>query len=236
MADDYNDRFLMGEVDGDNDTAMQVSNVFTSHGRLHATYNFDMLEWGGLTVNEIKVAISNAVKVFNGTGRISFAFSNHDVPRVASRQLKALGLSPEHGDSMQLLLLKLETCLIGSSCMYQGEELGLEDAINIPLERLQDPWGLEFAPSFLGRDSCRTPMVWNSNELNGGFSSAREGERAAPKKRPTSAKGSAPSFSCIIRGPRTHPEIRSTPRNATTARRFPSQNVPGTFTRPRPCL
>ena len=75
---------------------------------------------------------------------------------------------------MQLLLLKLETCLIGSACMYQGEELGLEDAINIPVERLQDPWGLEFAPSFYGRDSCRTPMVWNSNELNGGFSSAEE--------------------------------------------------------------
>ena len=174
VADDYKDRFLMGEVDGDNDSAMQVSNVFTAQGRLHATYNFDMLEWGGLTVSEIKVAISNALKVFNGSGRISFSFSNHDVPRVASRQLKALGLTPENGDSMQLLLLKLETCLIGSSCMYQGEELGLEDAINIPLERLQDPWGLEFAPLFLGRDSCRTPMVWNSNELNGGFSSAEE--------------------------------------------------------------
>ena len=85
VADGYNDRFLMGEVDGDNDTAMQVSDVFTAQGRLHATYNFDMLEWGGLSVNEIKVAISNAIKVFNGTGRISFAFSNHDVPRVASR-------------------------------------------------------------------------------------------------------------------------------------------------------
>ena len=174
VADGYNDRFLMGEVDGDNDTAMQVSDVFTAQVRLHATYNFDMLEWGGLSVNEIKVAISNAIKVFNGTGRISFAFSNHDVTRVASRQLKSLGLHPQQGDSMQLLLLKLETCLIGSACMYQGEELGLEDAINIPVERLQDPWGLEFAPSFFGRDSCRTPMVWNSNELNGGFSSAEE--------------------------------------------------------------
>ena len=172
VADNYSDRFLMGEVDGDNDTAMEVSKTFTASGRLHATYNFDLLEWAGLTVKEMKIAISKAVKVFNKTGRMSFAFSNHDVPRVASRQLKALGLRPEHGDLMQLLLLKLETCLIGSTCIYQGEELGLEDSTNIPIEQLQDPWGIKFAPGFRGRDTCRTPMVWNSNELNGGFSSA----------------------------------------------------------------
>ncbi|MDG2475104.1 MAG: alpha-amylase family glycosyl hydrolase [Paracoccaceae bacterium] len=173
VADNYNDRFLMGEVDGDNDTAMEVSETFTAPGRLHATYNFDLLAWGGLTVKEMKVAISKAIKVFNKTGRISFAFSNHDVPRVASRQLAPLGLSIEQGDLMQLLLLKLETCLIGSACIYQGEELGLEDSNNIPIEQLQDPWGIEFAPTFQGRDSCRTPMVWNSNEANGGFSDSK---------------------------------------------------------------
>ncbi len=172
VAELYEDRFLMGEVDGDNDTGMQVSEQFTAPDRLHATYNFDLLEWGGLSVHEIKLAISKAIKIFNGTGRISFAFSNHDVPRVASRQLKALGLKPDQSDAMQLLLLKLETSLIGSTCIYQGEELGLEDAVNIPLDRLQDPWGIEFAPTFLGRDTSRTPMVWNSNELNGGFSTS----------------------------------------------------------------
>ena len=174
VAESYKDRFLMGEVDGDNDTGMQVSEQFTAPNRLHATYNFDLLEWGGLSVHEIKLAISKAINIFNGTGRISFAFSNHDVPRVASRQLKALGLKPEQSDAMQLLLLKLETCLIGSACIYQGEELGLEDADDIPLDKLQDPWGIEFAPTFLGRDTCRTPMVWNSNERNGGFSTASE--------------------------------------------------------------
>jgi alpha-glucosidase len=44
----------MGEVDGDNDTAMSVSENFTKPGRLHATYNFDLLEWAGLTVSEIR--------------------------------------------------------------------------------------------------------------------------------------------------------------------------------------
>ena len=82
----------MGELDGDNDSAMRVSKNFTAPGRLHSTYNFDLLEWGGLDVSGLKAAIRKAVEKFNGTGNISFAFSNHDVPRVASRQLKALKL------------------------------------------------------------------------------------------------------------------------------------------------
>ena len=173
IADSYdNDRFLMGEVDGDNDNAMSVSETFTEAGRLHATYNFDLLEWDGLTVNEIKEAILNASKVFNNTGRLSFAFSNHDVPRVATRQLKALHLSSKDSDKMQILLMKLQISLIGSSCIYQGEELGLEDVKDIPREKMQDPWGIEFAPTFLGRDTCRTPMVWNKLLPNGGFSKA----------------------------------------------------------------
>ena len=52
--------------------------------------------------------------------------------------------------------------LIGSTCIYQGEELGLEDVQDIPIEKMKDPWGIEFAPEFLGRDTCRTPMVWDS--------------------------------------------------------------------------
>ncbi len=173
LSDSYKgNRFLMGEVDGDNDEAIEVSNNFTAPGRLHATYNFDLLEWSGLDVLGIKFAIAKAIRVFNGTGRMSFAFSNHDVPRVATRQLAALGLEPKQQDSMQLLLLKLQACLIGSNCIYQGEELGLEDFQNISIDDLQDPWGVEFAPDFLGRDTCRTPMVWNSKEKNCGFSSA----------------------------------------------------------------
>jgi len=37
---------------------------------------------------------------------------------------------------------------------------------------LQDPYGIEFWPEFKGRDGCRTPMVWEASNANGGFSSA----------------------------------------------------------------
>lgn len=170
-ADSYErDLYLMGELHGDDPIA--ASRRFTEEGRLHATYNFNLLAWDGLSVAGLKEAITSAVSAFNGTGRLSFAFSNHDVPRLATRQLAALGLSEDKCEALQLLLLKLEACLIGSCCIFQGEELALEDVRDIPIELMQDPWGIEFAPVFLGRDTCRTPMVWRADEAHGGFSTA----------------------------------------------------------------
>lgn len=173
VADNYDgDRFLMGELDGDD--AVLASKTFTAPGRLHATYNFNLLKWGGLDVDGIKDAITRAIDAFNGTGRLTFAFSNHDVPRSATRQMSPLGLAHDQQDALQILLLKLELSLIGSSCIYQGEELALDDVRDIPLEKMKDPWGIEFAPIFLGRDTCRTPMVWQGDLPNGGFTTAEE--------------------------------------------------------------
>lgn len=173
VAESYDgDRYLMGELDGDD--PVLASRTFTEEGRLHATYNFSLLKWGGLDVTGLRAAISNAIEAFNGTGRISFAFSNHDVPRSVSRQADALNLGPESHDALQLLLLKLEASLIGSTCIYMGEELALTDVRDIPTEKMQDPWGIEFAPNFLGRDTCRTPMAWRASAANGGFSTANQ--------------------------------------------------------------
>jgi alpha-glucosidase len=35
---------------------------------------------------------------------------------------------------------------------------------------LQDPYGIQFWPEFKGRDGARTPMVWVTDNDNGGFS------------------------------------------------------------------
>ena len=173
IADSYDgDRFLMGELHGDD--PVLASKTFTAEGRLHATYNFNLLEWAGLDVAGLKHAITSAIDAFNGTGRLTFAFSNHDVPRSGTRQLAPLGCGIDDQEALQLLLIQLETSLIGSTCLYQGEELACADVQDIPIDKMQDPWGIEFAPTFLGRDTCRTPMVWRANQPNGGFSSANE--------------------------------------------------------------
>ena len=171
VADSYEgDRFLMGELHGDD--AVKASQTFTAPNRLHATYNFNLLAWAGLDVAGLKDAITKAIHAFNGTGRLTFAFSNHDVPRSATRMQEALGFEETRQPELALLLLKLEISLIGSTCIYQGEECAFDDVRDIPIEKMQDPWGVEFAPIFLGRDTCRTPMVWQASAPHGGFSDA----------------------------------------------------------------
>ena len=72
-------------------------------------------------------------------------------------------------------ILKLAAALLlslrGSVCLYQGEEIGQTEA-EIAFEDLADPWGKRFWPTIKGRDGCRTPMVWEAEAPNGGFSTA----------------------------------------------------------------
>jgi alpha-glucosidase len=96
-------------------------------------------------------------------GWITWAFSNHDVVRHVSRW--NLTLPAQRGFATLMMFLH------GSACVYQGEELGLPEA-QVAFEDLQDPYGIEFWPEFKGRDGCRTPMVWERDNVSGGFSTS----------------------------------------------------------------
>jgi alpha-glucosidase len=61
--------------------------------------------------------------------------------------------------------------LRGSSCIYQGDELGLPE-VAIAYEDLQDPYGITMWPEFKGRDGCRTPMPWVNAAPDLGFAPA----------------------------------------------------------------
>ena len=83
-----------------------------------------------------------------------------------------MGLAPEDTDRVAMMMVELELALHGSVCLYMGEELGLEDADRLALEDLQDPWGIEFWPTFMGRDTCRTPIPWEAAAKHAGFTTA----------------------------------------------------------------
>jgi len=111
--------------------------------------------------------VVGAVEASIGRGWKTYAFSNHDVVRAVSRwgALPDLG-----GDRIALakLLMALLTSLRGSVCLYQGEELGLTEA-ELDFEEIVDPPGIEFWPTYKGRDGCRTPFPWDSRAPNAGF-------------------------------------------------------------------
>jgi alpha-glucosidase len=72
----------------------------------------------------------------------------------------------------------------GTLGIYQGEELGQTET-DIEFHELRDLGYIDFWPDNKGRDGCRTPMVWNAEKPNAGFST---GEPWLPVKAPQAAR------------------------------------------------
>jgi alpha-glucosidase len=58
--------------------------------------------------------------------------------------------------------------LRGNAILYQGEELGITQ-VDIPFEQLQDPEAIANWPLTLSRDGARTPLPWNVDVAQAGF-------------------------------------------------------------------
>ncbi|MFT6535912.1 alpha-glucosidase [Loktanella salsilacus] len=152
----------VGEV-GDAQRGLEILGEYTRGDDLmHMCYAFEFLANTQPTAARI-VEVMEDVDRVAGDGWACWAFSNHDVVRHVSRWQLSTGA--------QRMFITLIMALRGSVCIYQGEELGLPEA-EVRFEDLQDPYGIEFWPEFKGRDGCRTPMVWDADAQNAGFSNA----------------------------------------------------------------
>jgi alpha-glucosidase len=149
----------VGEV-GDAQRGLEIMGEYTAGDDLmQMCYAFEFLANARPTAQDV-VNVMDRVDEVASEGWPCWAFSNHDVKRHASRW------DLDHGGLKMMTTLMM--CLRGSACIYQGEELGLTEA-DVAFEDLQDPYGIEFWPEFKGRDGCRTPMVWEQSNQNGGF-------------------------------------------------------------------
>ncbi|WP_311200358.1 alpha-amylase family glycosyl hydrolase [Jannaschia sp. W003] len=109
----------------------------------------------------------------------NWVLGNHDRPRIATRA----GRAQARVAAMLLLTLR------GTPTLYQGEELGKEDAV-IPSEMVQDPWGRN-VPG-LGRDPVRTPMAWEAGEGAGFTTGTPWLPIAVPPEGPVAAQHAEP--------------------------------------------
>jgi alpha-glucosidase len=165
LADGYGDRFTVAEVGGeDGEPAMKL---FTAgERRFHTAYGFNFLYAESLSPPLVRSALE-AWPDDGDTGWPSWAFSNHDAPRVVSRWS-----GPADRVACGRLAILLLVSLRGNIFLYQGEELALPQA-NIGFDDLRDPEAIANWPLTLGRDGARTPMPWASDAVTGGFSTAR---------------------------------------------------------------
>ena len=60
--------------------------------------------------------------------------------------------------------------LPGSAYLYQGEELGLPEVIDLPDTARQDPTFFRTEGRNYGRDGCRVPIPWEADAPAAGFS------------------------------------------------------------------
>jgi alpha-glucosidase len=155
----------VGEI-GDAQRQTDLMAAYTSGGdKLHMAYTFDFLG-GHFEAPYFRRHIAS-VKRMLADGWPCWAFSNHDVVRHTSRWAVEYRYESQFAKLCAMILLTLR----GSVCIYQGEELGLENA-ELSFEDLVDPYGIQFWPNYKGRDGCRTPMVWQSTASQGAFTSA----------------------------------------------------------------
>ncbi|MFC8348612.1 glycoside hydrolase family 13 protein [Streptomyces sp. NPDC057280] len=114
----------------------------------------------------------------------TWVLSNHDVVRHTSRLLlppgtdenawllsggHAPGIDPERGLRRGRAATLLMLALPGSSYVYQGEELGLPEVADLPVEVLQDPVWEQTGRVRKGRDGCRVPLPWTRTGPSYGF-------------------------------------------------------------------
>ncbi|EAR52376.1 Alpha amylase, catalytic subdomain [Oceanicola granulosus HTCC2516] len=179
LTDQYEDVMMVGEVGEDGERSIAVMGEYTSGtDRLHMCYSFAMLG-PYYSADHFRRCIEGFQKGAPD-GQPKWSFSNHDVPRHVDRW----ATHAQDSDALARQAIAVLASFEGAIGIYQGEELGQTET-ELVYEELTDPPALRFWPQVKGRDGCRTPMVWEADAPNAGFSS---GEPWLPVKAPQAAR------------------------------------------------
>jgi alpha-glucosidase len=155
---------------------------------MHQAFNFPYLEtqWDAPA---LRAVIDESMRAFSAVGApTTWVLSNHDVVRHASRLAltaenpQGHGIGPKSpGKPIHDLGLRraraassVMLALPGSAYIFQGEELGLPEAVDLPDEARQDPTWFRTAGERYGRDGSRVPVPWSADQPAFGFSPTGE--------------------------------------------------------------
>jgi alpha-glucosidase len=157
----HKDRFVFGEFS----EGFERSGAYAAPDEgLHSAYTFFLLRRHGLAPDFVRE--NYAMLAPHPRHWPCVSFCNHDIERTVSR----FGGGAEGDPALAKLMLALLLSLKGTVLLYQGEELGLPE-VELARHQLRDPVGDLYYPMFKGRDGCRTPMPWDAEAPNLGFSS-----------------------------------------------------------------
>lgn len=156
VIDEFDDRVLSGEVQG---STARIGHFYSNDKpRFHLPLNYALhdAEWDALSLQAVIDAYLNAIPE---GGWPDWVIGGHDKKRIVSR------IGQEQGRILAMLLMTLK----GTPFLFAGDEIGMEQ-VEIPRDRVQDPFERLVPGHGLDRDGERSPMRWDGTPF-GGFSS-----------------------------------------------------------------
>ncbi|MBQ1087633.1 glycoside hydrolase family 13 protein [Streptomyces sp. B93] len=170
-ARDGRERLLVGEVSVP--TAREHAR-YVRPDELHQAFFFDLLSapWDA---DAFRKVIDEAMQDIAGTGStVTWVLNNHDQVRTVTRygepHPQGSGLGAARARAAALLMLALP----GAAYIYQGEELGLPEVVDLPDDVLTDPIFRRTGSRARIRDGCRVPLPWSGQASPFGFTSGAE--------------------------------------------------------------
>jgi alpha-glucosidase len=176
IADTYApSRVFVGEIDP---PSAERRAHYLRADELHMAFDFDFLgaPWDAAVLRTVIGEELAAAGLVGSTP--TWVLSNHDRVRHVTRFGRAdtswrgvigdpvdLDLGRRRARAAVLLMLGLP----GVAYLYQGEELGLAEAEDLPIESLQDPVWTRSGHTDRGRDGCRVPLPWDGHAPPFGF-------------------------------------------------------------------
>ena len=159
--------------------------AYTRADELHTAFNFNFVR-AAWDATEMRRAIDTSIAAAESVGAPStWVLSNHDVTRHATRygRFDRTGggvaddervrpdtpIDPALGLRRARAAVLLMLALPGPAYLYQGEELGLPEVVDLPEEVLADPIWERSGRTVRGRDGCRVPIPWETTGPSLGF-------------------------------------------------------------------
>jgi alpha-glucosidase len=150
---------------------------FTERDQFRQMFAFDLMlsPWDKQMIEQ---AMAAPLGVLATTGVApAWAINNHDAQRIVTRLGRADAHRPERWTNSSLDVSAAEVdftvgtrraraaaalafALPGALYLYQGEELGLPEVLDMPDERREDPIFALTEGAVIGRDGCRVPLPW----------------------------------------------------------------------------
>ncbi|MFF8991012.1 glycoside hydrolase family 13 protein [Streptomyces sp. NPDC014983] len=157
---------------------VERSALYLRPDELHQAFNFDYLG-AGWNATELRDVVDRSLRAMNAVhAPTTWVLSNHDVVRHSTRLAEG---DPARGLRRARAATLLMLALPGSAYLYQGEELGLPEVVDLPDEVRQDPAFFRSTGQDGTRDGCRVPIPWSGQAPPFGFGIAESGPSWLPQ-------------------------------------------------------